>query len=507
MSILQNKERQMKALLLIGLLVAAGSAQAVVGIAASANESEITILHRQSNIIDTEWPVGRLAVTDPTIAYVDLLTDRQVLVQGLKIGTTDILVWNEDETQVMQRKVNVTLDVEKVRATLGELFPTSSLELTDSGENLVVRGSHRNAAHAAQLQEYLDKAGISFIDMTHVTGVQQVQLQVRIAEVSKTGLKSLGVSWLQKGGDFSSGSSAGGSITSTGTIGGVSSPSFDVSNVLSGSGFTAFGILPRADIAFFLDALAENQYLRLLANPTLVALNGEEAGFLAGGEFPVPVVQSSGGGGGGTSAISIEYKEYGIRLIFKPVILGDGKIRLYASPEVSELDYANGTTVNGTSVPGILSRKAETTLELKSGQSFAMAGLLSNSSNSTNSSVPGLGDLPILGPLFRSVRYQNKETELVILVTANLVEPLDIDPATAPLPGFLHKAPNDWELYIDGEIEGQNLAKVDEIDAAWLKKLGLDQLNGPGAWDEYGMEAPVSQAEIDAEPTAAVNEE
>jgi pilus assembly protein CpaC len=237
-----------------------------------------------------------------------------------------------------------------------------------------------------------------------------------------------------------------------------------------------------------------------LANPTLVALNGEEAGFLAGGEFPVPVVQSgSGGGDSGSSAISIEYKEYGIQLVFKPIVLGNGTIRLYASPEVSELDYANGTTVNGTSVPGILARKAETTIELKSGQSFAMAGLLSNSSNASNSSIPGLGDLPVLGPLFRSVRYQNKETELVILVTANLVEPLNIDPAKAPVPGFLHKAPSDWELYIDGDFEEQDLAKLDEIDARWLKKLGLDDLNGPGAWDSYDDAAPASQADMNPE--------
>jgi pilus assembly protein CpaC len=258
-------------------------------------------------------------------------------------------------------------------------------------------------------------------------------------------------------------------------------------------------------MAFFLEALAENQYLRLLANPTLVALNGEEAGFLAGGEFPVPVVQSgSGGGDSGSSAISIEYKEYGIQLIFKPIVLGDGTIRLYASPEVSELDYANGTTVNGTSVPGILARKAETTIELKSGQSFAMAGLLSNSSNASNSSIPGLGDLPVLGPLFRSVRYQNKETELLILVTANLVEPLNIDPGTAPLPGFMHKAPSDWELYIDGNLETQDPAKLNAVEAKWMSRIGLSDLKGPGAWDSYDAPAPASQADMVPEDPDAI---
>jgi pilus assembly protein CpaC len=459
------------------------------------------------------WKVSRVAVTDPTIADIKVLTADQILIQGLKLGTTDILLWNEGETQYQQKKVNVVLDIEKIRAAVGGLFPSSSLQLSESGENLVIKGQHKNAIHAQQLQEYLEKIKIPFVDMTDVAGVQQVQLQVRIAEVSKSGLRSLGINWFQAGNDFSSGVSAGGRVASLGsvgdTVGAGSVPSFDVTNSISGTEFTAFGILPHADLAFFLDALEENQYLRLLANPTLIALNGEEAGFLAGGEFPVPVVQSGGSGGGtsgGTSAISIEYKEYGVRLNFKPVVLGDNTIRLYAAPEVSELDYANGTTVNGTSVPGILARKASTTLELRSGQSFAMAGLLSNSSSATNSSIPGLGDLPVLGPLFRSVRYQNKETELVILVTAALVEPTNINPKTSPIPGFLHTAPNDWELYIDGQIEGDQPASLDTIDAEWLKRLGLDQVSGPGAWDTYESPAPPSQADIAVEAPAAVSQ-
>ncbi|MHC4883394.1 MAG: type II and III secretion system protein family protein [Planctomycetota bacterium] len=489
----QNAGVTVNSLIAVGLLVMilAVPAQAVIGLASDGAGSEVSILHRQSQILQTKWPVARVAVTDPAIADIKVLTADQVLIQGLKIGTTDILRWIEDETQVDKKKVNV---------------PQSSLQLSESGENLIIRGSHRVVNNAAQLQEYLEKSSISFIDMTDVAGVQQVQLQVRIAEVSKSGLRSLGINWFQAGNDFSSGISPGGSIGSNGSVGlgkvvgdaAASVPGFQVDNTISGSGLTAFGILPRADMAFFLDALAENQYLRLLANPTLVALNGEEAGFLAGGEFPVPVVQSggSGGGSGGTSAISIEYKEYGVRLTFKPIVLGDGTIRLYASPEVSELDYANGTTVNGTSVPGVLARKAQTTVELKSGQSFAMAGLLSNSANATNSSVAGLGDLPVLGPLFRSVRYQNKETELVILVTANLVEPLNIDPEAAPLPGFLHEAPSDWELYINGNLESQDPAKLNAVEVEWLTRIGLSDLKGPGAWDNYDAPAPPSQADI-----------
>ena len=493
MNEMRTKRTMITGLLLAGLLAAVVPAQAVLAVAGADTGSEITILHGQSDILSTPWKVARVAVTDPTVADIQVLTVDQVLIQGLALGTTDILLWSDDEKQVLQKKVRVTLDVEAIRATLGNLFPTSSLQLTESGKNLIIRGSHRNSVHAVQMNEYLTKMGIETVDMTDVAGVQQVQLQVRIAEVSKVGLRSLGVNWIQAGSDFQSGVRPGGSLTDSFNFGideGGGLLDFEV-----GSTVTAFGVIPSADLAFFLQALAENQYLRLLANPTLVALNGEQAGFLAGGEFPVPVVQEGGTGSGG-SALSIEYKEYGVRLIFKPVVLGDGTIRLYASPEVSELDYANGTTVNGTAVPGILARKAETTMELKSGQSFAMAGLLSSSSTATNSSIPGLGSLPVLGPLFRSVRYQNKETELVILVTANLVEPMNIDISTAPMPGFLHEAPSDWKLYIDGDIEAQDLAKIDDIDAQWLKKLGLDDLSGPGAWDSYESGAPASQADM-----------
>ena len=494
-------------LLVLVLLAVSGQGLAVI---ASNGESDLAITHQQSQILKTPWKVVRVAVTDPTIADVQVLTPDQVLVQGLAVGTTDIILWKEGESQVMQRRVSVVVDAEAYAGTLAKMFPRSTLNVSQAGGTLFIHGHHRNVIHAQQMRDYLDMSKVNYVDMTDVAGVQQVQLQVRVAEVSKRAIRSLGVNWIQAGNDFSSGVSPGG-ISSAGAIGGNRSlgHTFDVdnglvpindfskrdfltTNTISGDSFTAFGILPRADMAFFLEALAENQYLRLLANPTLIALNGEEASFLAGGEYPIPVPQS---GTGGAATVTIEYKEYGVRLMFRPTVLGDGTIKLFAAPEVSELDYANGTSVGGTLVPGILARKASTTIELKSGQSFAIAGLLRDSVTSTNSRVPGLGDLPVLGPLFRSVRYQRGETELMILVTANLVEPLDIDAKTSPLPGFLHEAPNDWQLYVNGWQENNQPAKLDAVDAEWLKRLGLDQLNGPGAWDSYGTSAPMSTAD------------
>ncbi|MHC4208056.1 MAG: type II and III secretion system protein family protein, partial [Planctomycetota bacterium] len=220
----------------------------------------------------------------------------------------------------------------------------------------------------------------------------------------------------------------------------------------------------------------------------------------AGGEFPIPVVQGGTGGGGG-NAVTIEYREYGVRVSFKPTVLGDGTIRLHASPEVSTLSDAGAVVISGFRVPALITRKAATTLELNSGQTFAMAGLLKDTTEALNSRVPGLGDLPVLGPLFRSVRYQKNETELVVLVTATLVEPMSLA-EVPPLPGFLHSDPNDWEFYLEGRLEGKEPAKINSRDAEWLKQMDLNQLMGPGAWDSYNMPIPSSQAGQVSNPAA-----
>jgi pilus assembly protein CpaC len=265
--------------------------------------------------------------------------------------------------------------------------------------------------------------------------------------------------------------------------------------VSAGTTTTIFAGFPRADFEFFLQALIENSAMRLLANPTLVALSGEQASFLVGGEYPIPVVQGSGGGAGGGNAVTIQYKEYGIRLTFQPTVLGDGSIRLTAAPEVSSLSSTGAVTLQGFSIPALLTRRTETTLELKNGQTFAMAGLLQHENQANNARIPGLGDLPILGPLFRSVRYQKRETELVVLVTASLVEPMSLA-STPPLPGFAHSEPNDWELFIEGRIEGKEPAKINANHAKYLEQMGLNQLVGPGAWDSYGAPPSSSQGEF-----------
>ena len=463
----------------------------------------IKMIVGESTIVRTPWPTIRVAVTDPKIADVKVLTPYQVLLQGTKVGSTDLIIWSQDEQQVWQWKIRVGLDPANYKDKLDELFPLSSLEVTQFDEILIVQGLLRSTDQAEQLHDYLDKTGVTYVDMTSVAGVQQVLLQVRVAEVSRKALRQLGINATYADNQFYGAAmvapSSGTSLITDLTIGPGAASGTASSAVTLLTGIT------RANLDLFFKALAENQYLRILANPTLVALSGEEANFLAGGEFPIPVVQGTGGGTGGGTSISIEYKEYGVRLSFRPIVLGDGTIRLYVAPEVSSLSTTVGAVeIEGFSIPAILTRKAETTLELKSGQTFAIAGLIKDDVEAINSRIPGVGDLPVLGPLFRSVRYSREETELIVFVTASLVEPMSLA-AEPTMPGFLHVEPNDWDLYLEGRIEGKEPAKIHPADAGWLKQTGLDRLMGPGAWDSYNQ--PVSPSQADMAPDISGTED
>src|SRR5439155_487328 len=202
-------------------------------------------------------------------------------------------------------------------------------------------------------------------------------------------------------------------------------------------------------IDYFVTALRQNNLLRILAEPNLTAISGQEASFLAGGEFPVPVPQAGSGGGGTT--ITIDYREFGVRLRFVPIVLGDGKIRLKMTPEVSDLDFSSPLTIQGSKIPIVNKRTVTTTVELADGQTFAIAGLLNHNVNATRSATPGLGDLPVLGALFRSVRYERNETELLVLVTPRLVEPMNPS-QVPPVPGENWRHPKELDLYLKSDL-------------------------------------------------------
>ncbi|MFW6456708.1 MAG: type II and III secretion system protein family protein [Planctomycetota bacterium] len=469
-----------------------GSEQSDQQVALTA-EGEQQVLHlslSHSMNVEPPWAVKRVSIANPDIADVKVLSPHQVLVMGKQVGSTDLIMWSENE-KVLRTKVDVGIDLAEIKMKIKELFPNASIEITRSQDTILVKGDLGKVETAAKLHEYLGSTGIKYVDMTRLAGPQQVLLRVRVAEVSRTALRTMAVNLFHTSRNFFGGAQIGSSggpfnPVSIGPASGTpvtgSVPFEFTEDVTVSSGATLFMGFPRAQLEFFVRALAENQYLRLLAEPNLVTKSGEEATFLAGGEFPVPVVQSVGGGG--DTSISIEWKEFGVRLNFRPVVLGEGTIRLRVMPEVSTLSDVGSVTIEGFTVPSLIVRRANATLELHSGETFGMAGLLSENTTATSSRIPGLGDLPVLGTLFRSTRYRKEETELVVLVTASLVQPL-AQGLDRPLPGVLHSPPTDWQFFIKGQIEGSAPPKLCPNDAQHLENLGIDKIVGPGGWELY----------------------
>lgn len=487
----------------------AQDAASAVPVVAGREAEELVINVRHSVTIKSPWPFSHVSVTDPEVANVTPLSPEEALVQGKSIGMTDLFMRSE-KGQVWHTRVVVQADVSRLETTMKELFPDGVLKLSQSEGVLLVQGTLARAEQASELHRFFDGVEMKYVDMTRLAGTQQVQLSVRVAEVSRRMIREMGVNWYHTGHDFfmasQIGSSVGGALNpvqigpAAGVVAARDLPFTFNANVGVSPAVTLFGGFPTADIQYFIQSLAENQYLRLLAEPTLVAASGEDADFLAGGEYPIPVVQ---GTTAGATSISIEYRPFGVMLRFRPTVMGDGKIRLYVAPEVSEISDIGAVQIQGFNIPSVVTRKAQTTLEMYSGQTFAMAGLINNSTTARASKVALLGDLPILGPLFRSVRYANGETELVVLVTPTLVEPLSLD-GSPPLPGMLHVPPNDWELYVDGKLEGGGPPKLSPAEATRLKELGLDKLQGPGGWTTHMTGAAESQSMIEAEPVPVV---
>lgn len=291
------------------------------------------------------------------------------------------------------------------------------------------------------------------INLMRVPGTYQVMLQVKIAELNRTGLREIGadLGFADGNGNIVGSKIGGAAVSALGLLGpaGVSG----VGTVASGSTTTGFGIFPSADFQIFLRALRQNSLLTILAEPNLVAMSGHEASFLAGGQFPVPVPQVTGGV---ANSITVQFKDFGVQLNFLPFVLDDEVVRLSVTPEVSSIDFSLGTTliVGGEPIPGLNTRRATTTVELRQGQTLAIAGLLQVQIDARTERIPGLGDLPYIGPMFSNTSHQRVEKELLVLVTPHLVAPMRCD-EVPPLPGSDIMDPGDLEFYLHNRIEGR----------------------------------------------------
>lgn len=374
-------------------------------------------------------------VADPNIADVHVPSPRAVFVLGKKPGTTTLYVTGANNKPLLQRTIVVERDLDPARDMLSQRFPTLRLQLTTVNGSLMVAGSLPDPTTAdavvQALTPFLTDKEVLVNRMT-ISQAVQVQLRVRITEVDRNVTQQLGINWQSLGntaGNFFTGVFSGRQIYNLAQplVNGAGTTTYPV-NLPSNNAYsllTAFKT-NNQDIQALIDALNQEGLVTTLAEPNLVALSGQTASFLAGGEFPIPVSQVNG-------AISVDFKQFGVKLDFTPTVLNDHRISLKVRPEVSQIDNTIAVTTGGITIPGLSVRRADTTVELASGQSFAIAGLLQSSSNDIVSQVPGIGSIPILGKLFSSTNYQNNKTELVIMVTPYVVEPTSAEKLRNPI--------------------------------------------------------------------------
>lgn len=430
----------------------------------AASSQRITVPLNRSVTVETTVEATRADVIAKNIADVQVISPTKMLITGENFGSTSVVLLGADSKQYVF-EVSVELDLEKFNETLKGIDPQSNAKATSVMGNIVLVGSTSSAERAKRMTELAalflpigteGRTATTVQNHLEVAGEQQVLLKVTVAEVSRSAARELGVNGFLAGENFRDGFL----VNQIGGINpiniGAAASSVVTNNVpfltgpegipITASPTLSLGF-PRAQMQVFVRAMADNSLLSVLAEPNLVAISGETATFLAGGEFPILVPQ-------GDFRVTVEFREFGVRMNFTPVVQGHQRIRLRVAPEVSELDFSAGVQFQGFIVPGLTSRSMETTVELGNGQTIAIAGLLNEQVRGLASRVPGIGDVPILGALFRSVNFRRSLTELVVLVTPEIVSPLDAHQKVR-LPQDGRKDPTDMELYGLGLIEGQ----------------------------------------------------
>ncbi|MBA5868760.1 MAG: type II and III secretion system protein family protein [Nitrospira sp. CR2.1] len=407
----------------------------------------------KSVLISAPASLARVSVANPQVADALVLTPRQVYLMGKSVGVTNVTLWNTAGEVSVTYDIVVSPDVSRLRDQLQQLFPDeTALRIVPSQEHIALSGTTTSSSVLTQVVALAEAyAPGKVLNLLQVGGSHQVMLEVRVAEMDRTMLRRIGVNLSYVSG---SGNQFGASVLKR-----LASPlpSGDPSSAISPLGAVppfGFGLGQAASALFrfqsgsanwtgFIDALKEDNLVKVLAEPTLIALSGQDAHFLAGGEFPIPVPQAFG-------VTTIQFQKFGIQLNFRPVVLSARQIAVTVTPEVSELDFANGLSIQGFVVPAITTRRASTMVELEDGQSFAIAGLLRENVRENVSKYPVLGDIPVLGALFRSAQYQKNETELVIIVTPHFVAPMRETQVTLPTDGYLD--PDDVDFYLKGRL-------------------------------------------------------
>src|SRR5215469_14289541 len=391
---------------------------------AAQGSAPLRVMVGKSLLINTTERLKRISVTDPAIAFAQPITPTQILVHGRAPGEVSLLIWDELERS-RSFDLRVDVDVSACAEEEHRVFPDEQISVTPSRAAIVLSGhvsTEDVAKRAGDLASAYSPKVVNVLTFGPV-GAQEVLLQVKFAEVDRTAMTQLGINFISTGAANTIGT------VTTGKFGGFGQQTLSTTPAPSGgtttttTGQTINNVLNlfvfRPDINFgaVIQALETKNLLQILAEPNLIAVNGKKASFLAGGQFPFPIVQP----GNGFTAVTISFKEFGVRLEFTPVITPNGNIHLQVAPEVSTLDFADALTISGFTVPALSTRKAETEFELQDGQSFVIAGLMDNRVTDVYNKIPGLGDIPILGNLFHSKSFQKSNSELMVLCTVHRV--------------------------------------------------------------------------------------
>jgi pilus assembly protein CpaC len=389
-----------------------------------------------------DTPATKIVIAQPDIAEIVATTDRSFYVRGVDFGSTNLLVYGPGGRLLQVIDVRVGFDAQSLQQDLRAAFPREAIEVRNLGEGLLLTGEVSNTGVAARALAIAEKFAPSAVTSSlSVRASQQVILEVRVLEATRSALQDAGISVSAINGHFNLATP--GAIPGTpgginvGSAGGLigSSPANGVFEIIGGHGNITTDVK--------LQALEQKGVIRTLARPNLVAVSGEKASFLAGGEFPYPVPN-------GQNGVGIEFREYGVKLNFKPEVQDNGLIRMLVAPEVSQLDYTNSVRIAGFDIPGLTERKSSTTVEMRSGTSFAIAGMFQHNVSNSVSQTPGLGSIPVLGALFRSARWQRNETELIIVVTPRLAVPGDLTgPPPESLPG---REPSALGMFLTGQL-------------------------------------------------------
>jgi pilus assembly protein CpaC len=429
---------------------------------------KISLMVGKSLVIESPRALKRVSLAAPAFADAIVLTPRQVNITGKAPGLTNLILW-EDENNFSTFDLEVYPDIVRLKEKLHEILPQEeNIKVSSSSDAITLSGTVSNAANLSRVLAVAGPFG-KVVNLLEVGGVQQVMLEVRVSEVQRSLLKRLGINF---NGVSADGSKFG--VSQLDNLTSITSPihsgfPFGIVDVappgvnVSTSVNALFRFLHKgATWTGFIDALKGEGLLTVLAEPTLTTLSGHTASFNAGGELPIPEAS-------GLGTTSVKYKKFGVGLSFTPTVLSDGKISMQVAPRVSELDFSNSIVSSGFVIPAFTEREVSTVIELGDGQSFAVAGLLSENVTETVNKFPFLGDIPILGALFRSSAFKKNETELVVIVTPHLVKPLDM--SKQPLPTDKYGDPGDFRFYFLGSLSGKPKERKSSVP---LSKNGFD---------------------------------